>query len=141
RQHQREARRRQPAQRRRALAAKHREVVEDERVAVASRVEQNRGGDQQRGREPKRRAGNLAQCAPFGALCSSSPSSFFHHFAWPVVPCPAVSPLAGIRRKRPRFTRLISRSSTPSSGGFLSSSAALIASSVASMRSRPPEGL
>ena len=54
---------------------------------------------------------------------------------------PTVSLLAGIRSTRPFFTRLISRSSTPSSGGLRSSSAELMASSTAWMRSRPGEGL
>src|SRR5262249_19829389 len=43
----------------------------------------------------------------WGALSSTSPSSFFHHFACTVVPCPAVSGLPGMRRTRPFFTRLI----------------------------------
>ena len=47
----------------------------------------------------------------------------------------------GISSTRPLFTRLISRSSRPSSGGLRSSSAELIASSVAWMRSRPADGL
>jgi hypothetical protein len=62
-------------------------------------------------------------------------------FAWAVVPWPAVCSLAGISRVRPFFTRLILRSSTPSSGGLRSSSAELIARSAAWMRSRPGEGL
>jgi hypothetical protein len=49
--------------------------------------------------------------------------------------------LAGISSTRPFFTRVISRSNTPSSGGLRSSSAELIANSVAWMRSRPAEAL
>ena len=55
--------------------------------------------------------------APRGADCSRSASSFFQNLAWPVVPWPAVSGLAGISSTRPFFTRLISRSSTPARAG------------------------
>ena len=76
-----------------------------------------------------------------GAVCRSSPSSFFQNFARAVVPWPVVSSLPGINSTRPFFTRLISRSSKPSSGGLRSSSAELIANSTAWMRSSPADGL
>src|SRR6185503_11926603 len=78
---------------------------------------------------------------PRGAPCSSSARLAFQNLAWPVVPCPAVWSLAGISSTRPFGTRLISRSSSPSSGGLRSSSAELMARRVALMRSRPGEAL
>src|SRR5947209_8120798 len=56
------------------------------------------------------------------------------------VPCPRVCSLVGIRIYRPRFTRGISFSISPSSGGFTTSSAELIASTAAVILSRFGDG-
>jgi hypothetical protein len=62
------------------------------------------------------------------------------NFAIPGVPCPRVSALAGIRYSRPFFTRCIARCVTPVFAGLRSSSAPLIASTAAWIRSSFADG-
>lgn len=76
-----------------------------------------------------------------GGVSSRSCTCCFQNFAMKVVPWPPVSSLAGIKKRRPFFTRLSSRSMIPVSGGLRSSSAELIARRAACIRSRPGEGL
>ena len=61
-----------------------------------------------------------------GTLARNSATSFAYHLALPVVPCPVVSGLGGIRSSFAFLMRLSAASVTPVSGGLRSSSAALI---------------
>ena len=73
----------------------------------------------------------LSQLTRRGAARSAAapPARSFQNFACPVVPWPGgLAARRDQQHARPFFTRLISRSSTPSSGGLRSSSAELIAS-------------
>ena len=65
----------------------------------------------------------------------------FQNFAMPVVPWPRVPLLAGMRPSLAFFRHASSRSMVPSSGGLLSSSAELIASTGTRMRSSCGDGL
>src|SRR5262245_52390475 len=63
-----------------------------------------------------------------------------HTFGSECVPCPRVSSLVGMRTYLPRFTRAISFSISPSSGGFTTSSAELMARTGATIFARFGDG-
>jgi uncharacterized protein involved in propanediol utilization len=76
-----------------------------------------------------------------GAVSSKSRKRSCQNLAKAVVRWPRVSWLAGMRKRRAFAIRFSSRSMIPVSGGLRSSSAELIASTVARTRSNPGEGL
>ncbi len=104
---------------------------------AAARAGRDDPGERARG---DRRRGQRAAPATGDDSLSSAASSFFHSAAQVWVPWPWVCSLAGIRTKRPRFTRRISRSAIPSSGGLMKSSAEFTWTSGPVMRSSPVEG-
>ena len=105
--------------------------VGEEDVGVDEDAERDAARQPEHEGDEKRDDVSAQPIAPGAARsAAASPARPSRTRAWPVVPWPAVFSLAGISSTRPFFTRLISRSSTPSSGGLRSSSAELIASSV-----------
>ena len=73
----------------------------------------------------------MVQRLPAGRVFQQFGQQMFPQLASLVVAWPRVSVDAGIKWKLPFFTRLISRSMIPSSGGLRSSSAELMASTCA----------
>ncbi len=77
--------------------------------------------------EAPSRPNRASFCCRFGSEEASNSFRYCCHTAAQVwVPCPCVWSDAGSSTKRPCFTRLISRSAMPSSGGLMKSSAELI---------------
>src|SRR6185295_940205 len=110
-------RRREPAEAEEGQAdrAARRQTRAERRVVV---VEVGRRGAAQRGGEKE----DEAHGAGVGERSSRSARCCFHTAGRECVPWPRVSSLVGMRTYFPRFTRPISRSRIPSSGGFTWSS-------------------